>query len=237
MAWRKKLHTAVKAAHAAYTRNPTGDSKKKSREIVQDCEASATLVTIATRHLLGPTFSVWEPETIWLELDPCLSNRDKLMASITLASTTAFYTDFRAFAAVIQACNGEAVTSDALPHCTPEQLAWGRFEAELLFSLHDQEDVDPHFDAAPAGFTAACLLNAGMVVTPPGLEFAEGALKDLLTDEAKELRKKVLKQEPSAEKTSEEINSALDVQVQRLKDIAAYLDAKADSLIAALNSF
>lgn len=225
---------AVKEAYAAYFRSPTNAQKQRAKELMQDPEAPATAVFIAARHLLGPTFVTYEPETLWLELDPCPINRDKLMAAIALAMTPSFYWDYRVFGATAHAFSNEAVAPAEVPKCDGGQMAWAAFEAELLFALSDGESTRPEFDESIEAYVAVSLFDEGFVTTPSGLGFALEELKAKLGTEHCELGKTVehdwaaLPKDALEQKKFED--SPVGAQLQRLATSWIYVGGKTKQL-------
>lgn len=232
--------TLVKEAYAAYFREPTNAQKAYAKEVMQDCTAPATAVLIAARHLLGPTFLTYEPETLWLELDPCLSNRDKLMAGIALAMTPSFYWDYRVFGATTHALNDEMVSPEEVPMCGPEQMAWAAFEAELLFALTDGDSTRPEYDPSVEAYVAMSLFYEGLVTPPVGLGFATTELTAKVVPDALTLQKETetawaaLPKEKLEQKSFED--SALGAQLMKLSISWCYVAAKAKDLRSRLAS-
>ena len=222
--------TVVKEAYAAYFRTPTNAQKQRAKEVLQDPEAPATAVLVAAKHLLGPTFVVYEPETLWLELDPCHSNRDKLMAAIALAMTPSFYWDYRVFGATVHAFTNEMVVPDAVPKCDAGQMAWASFEAELLFAITDGESTRPEYDEAIEAYVAVSLFDEGFVTIPSGLGFAAAELTAKVSPDALNLKKETeaawaaLPKEKLEQKTFE--NNALGAQLSKLATSWVYVAEK-----------
>lgn len=222
--------TLAKEAYAAFFRTPTNAQKAHARTVMQDCEAAATAVFIAARHLLGPTFISYEPETLWLELDPCHSNRDKLSAAIALAMTPSFYWDYRVFGATVHALNDEMVSPEAVPHCSPAAMAWATFEAELLFALSDGESTRPEFDETIEAYVAVCLFDEGLTLPPTGLSFAAEELGRKVSADALNLKKETaaawaaLPKEKLEQKKFE--NSPLGAQLEKLATSWVYVQER-----------
>lgn len=229
----------VKEAYAACFKTPTQKQKDHAKTVMQDCSASATSVFIAAMYLLGPTFITYEPETIWLELDPCHSNRDKLMAAIALAMTPSFYWDYRVFAGTVHALNNESVVPEAVSTCGAEQMAWAAFEAELLYALTDGESSRPEYDPSVEAYVATCLFDEGYVVPPTGLGFAATELKSHLKENAPLLEKETstawaaLPKEKLEQKKFED--SALGAQLEKLAAAWTYVAEKTHKLQAELS--
>jgi len=226
--------TLVKEAYAAFFRSPTNAQKQRAKELMQDPEAPATAVLIAARHLLGPTFVAYEPETLWLELDPCAINRDKLMAGIALAMTPSFYWDYRVFGATAHALTNEMVVPDAVPKCDAGQMAWAAFEAELLFAITDGESTRPEYDESIEAYVAVSLFDEGFVTTPSGLGFAAAELTAKVSPDALNLKKETedawaaLPKEKLEQKTFE--NNALGAQLSKLATSWVYVAGKTSQL-------
>ena len=229
------MRTAVTEAYAAYFRTPTSAQKSYAKEILKDPVAPATAVLIAARHLLGPTFTAYEPETLWLELSNiCPINRDKLMAGIALAMTPSFYWDYRVFGATVHALNDEMVVPEIVPRCTAPQMTWGVFEAELLFALTDGESTRPEFDESLEAYVAVSLLEEGCVVPPVGLSFCYEELKRKISPDSQILREETEK--AWAELPKEKLDpskfkdDALGAQLLKLTDSWLYAAEKTAQL-------
>jgi hypothetical protein len=226
--------TLVKEAYASYFHTPTNAQKAFAKEVMQDCGAPATAVLIAAKHLLGPTFISYEPETLWLELDPCHSNRDKLMAAIALSMTPSFYWDYRVFGATVHAFNDEMVSPEEVPRCTPEQMAWGAFEAELVYAMTDGESSLPEFDDCVNAYITTILLDNGFVVPPSGLVCCEDEFAARLNGEAARLREATIKAwaELPKEKVEQKKfdDDALGAQLEKLADCWHYVTEKTKQL-------
>lgn len=230
----------VKEAYAAYLKTPTASSRKRAEAVLADCTASATAVMVAARHLLGPAFVAYEPESLWLQADVCTANRDKLLAGITLAVMPAFYWDYRAFGATTQAINEELVQTSSVPKCRPEQMAWSSFEAELLFALNDEESTRPEYDSAVAAYVAATLYEDGYVLPPVGLGFCAEELDQMLSADAKTLKQKTSKawaELPKDSLPSKYEDDALGAQLTRLAGCWKYVASRASFLREQLSGF
>lgn len=182
---------AVKEAYAAFFKESTQASKAHAKSVIADPESAATALFIAAKHLLGAGFVTYEPDTLWLELDPPTPNRDKLMAGIALAMTPSFYWDYRVFGATTHAFTDDPVQPTDVPRCTPGAMAWTAFEAELLFALSDGESTVPDHDPCVDAYVATVLFDEGFVLPPVGLGFCVEELKSYLPKEALVLRSEV----------------------------------------------
>ena len=234
-------HLAVKEAFAAYYSSSTQLKKDVARSILQDAAAPATAVLVAARQLLGPMFLAYEPETLWLELDPCHSARDKLMAAIALAMTPSFYWDYRVFGATTHALNDEIVLPADVPRCTAEQMVWAAFEAELLLALteSENENTQPVYDDSVKAYVAVTLFTEGRVLPPTGLVFADEELQRLLSPEALVLRKEIkeaweARPKGTSLETMSRETSPVGIQIQHLAATWAYVEARTERLRASL---
>ena len=230
----EQQRTAVKEAYAAYFKTPNNAQKAYAKEVMQDPTASATAVLIAARHLLGPTFLSYEPETIWLELDPCPNARDKLMAAMALDMTPSFYWDYRVFGATTHALNDEAVAPETVPNCTPEQMAWATFEAELLFAITDGESTRPEYDESIEAYVAVCLFEAGLAIPPVGLGFAKEELDKNISPDALSLKTETEKAWAALPKEKLELHkfddNALGAQLKKLAATWTYVSDRTVAL-------
>jgi hypothetical protein len=218
----KAVQALVRAASAAYDRKTTEDLKRISKEIIADPAAPALALMIAARHILGEGFTIWEPETLWRELDPPMLNKGKLAAAIALDIMPSFYWDYRVFASTIIVLNDGIAILDQIPQPTPLEMTWGVFDAEVIFALTTKEAVTPEFDDEPSAFAAMQLYEAGWVYPPANMLFCEENLLKLLSDEAHQLHDDVKRQ---VEAHKEDITSvkAEDVQLARLADSQLYV--------------
>lgn len=214
-----ELDIVVNTAYKAYKAAAKKTKAAAAHKALENSATPATTVLIAAIHLLGPIeeFKTWEPETLWLTLgDVAIINRDKLLAAIALDVTPSFYWDYRVMGNTVLAFNNIAVGVRNIPAPTPEQLAWGVWEAELIYALTETGDVEaPELDDEPAAYTAALLHDAGFAKAPEFLFFAEEKLKELINDV-----------EPDAE-----------VQKDNQKRVDEYLAEQSKILIDSLKAF
>lgn len=228
----------VKEAYSAYFKTPTNAQKAHAKTVMQDCEATATSVLIAAHYLLGPTFLAYEPETLWLELDPCLANRDKLMGAVALAMTPSFYWDYRVFGATVHALTNEMVIPESVPKCDAGQMAWACFEAELIYALTDTGNSVPEFDPCVEAYVGVSLWDAGYATAPSGLGFANEELTKRISKNALTLKDEVEKAWAALHKEKLEHHrfedSALGAQLAKLATSWVYVEAKTKLLRAQL---
>lgn len=233
----KLIKDVVQAAYAAYKKTSAFGSTEQLRAVVKDTSSPALILFLALRRLLGPDWTSWEPETLWMELDVPVSNRDKILAAQSLATYPVFYWDYRVFGQTALAFNHQAVYPENVPEPEPEHLAWCVFEAELILALIEEKSFEPTFSDEVEAFVASCLHHKGIVLPPENLSFSEEHLDKMLTSEAKELKSKV----KDAWKAHPEANfedSPLGVQIARQSDIEnVYLVNRLTDLRERLTSF
>lgn len=222
------VKTLVRAASTAFDRATTDELRRAARDVMKDPVAPALSLMVAARHLLGDGFTVWEPETLWKELDPPVVNRGKLAAAIALDIMPSFYWDYRVFGNTCLAFNDEITLPDQVPQPMPWQMSWGVFEAELIFALTTREVITPDFDDEPTAFCGTHLYELGWVCPPDNMTFCEDKLVQHLSDEARQLHG-VVKTQREEHKTKSE-DPAIDVQLARLEDCALYVVNRATAV-------
>lgn len=154
----------------------------------------ASAVCLAVSKELGDGWLLWEPETIWKELehrgiDIPVGNRQQLMAGRGLLVHGRFFYDGLVFDKTCAAFANEVLDIDGFDDTLAMHLAWGVDEAKKICELFD----DPFLmiDREPCGVTATQLYEEGFVLAPEELAFAQPALDRLLTKEARELKREV----------------------------------------------
>lgn len=219
----------------------TASWMQPSKAALENERTPAGVVLVAARNILGPGMSAWEPDTIRIELEenekltvPAV-NFDKLFAAVTLTEVPAFYMEVLTFQNTVLAFNHEGANPDIVQEATPEQVAWGVFEAELI--RHENQLFDPEFDYEPVLYTAQVLHRAGMVMAPPLLAFAQDALNDLNTkdhlglDEVRAAWEKLPKESLATRTFTED---PLDVQLAKLASVELYASQNADDYTRAM---
>lgn len=227
------LPDLVRKAEAAYREN-------RGHALTTDFvngDHHALELLLAARKALGEDVVNWEPESLWLQHDFSLANRDKLQAAKTLATHPTLFTEPRGFSAI-------ALTlADRVPEFTEvnpvpaDAMAWAVLEGELIFSLANAAE-DPEYGPDVIEFIALSLLHDGFVCAPELLDFADERLEHHLSDEGLELRPMVKKAwEALADDALEELSfpeSAAGVQLARLAAVQVYCDNQARALLEAL---
>jgi hypothetical protein len=218
---------------AAATRPPpqTLVRTREAAQLLTDATTSATGCLRAAELLCGDGLHAWEPETLWLTLDrqsidlPVV-NRDKLLAAITLGIVPAFWWEVHAFENTVLAFNSAVSIPETLQEATPAQMAWGVYEAELLFA--DVSEEKPEFDREPVLYVATVLHRAGYVRAPDLLKFAQRELSQLsrdgsgLTVAEIDAAWKNLKKQPLEERSLKE--TPLDTQLGRLASVELHIE-------------
>jgi hypothetical protein len=237
----EKMYDAVHAAWRAYSAKSTPAVLATAREVMKDSVSPASALFIAARHLLGPAFTSWEPESLWAHLDIADHNRDKLLAAITNVVNPAFYWDPRVFATTCEIFNDGVTSVDVLARPDVDEIAWAVFEAELLHAVTDPEGESPEFDDPVEAFVAAAAHDHGRVLLPDTLSFSERHLLKLLNEDARAVYAKaketVSKQPREAAGRYRPDGTPEGVQVGRLLDAAAHVNERAAFLTACLRQF
>jgi hypothetical protein len=148
-------------------------------EVLRDPEATLSAAWASAVQLFNGC-ETWEPETFRLELQrrqvPVTDGlMAKLLGAQTITQTHAWAYDHEVLFALALAADGIPADSEALHIPTPEQLVWLITEIRGLtgHALDDDEGFDP--DAIDPAI-ALVLAEAGYVVCPYPLEFAQDAL-------------------------------------------------------------
>lgn len=221
---------------------PSSSSRRTAAaELLRDPEASATGCFRATEVLCGEHFRGWEPETIWLTLerhsvDVPVINRDKILAAATITITPYFWWDAHIYENTALAFNNIVSNPEVIQEATPGQLAWGVYEAELLFSAAAPDgpkewgSQKPEFDREPVMYTACVLHRAGYVLAPDLLSFAQRELDHLNKDGVNITKDQIrdtwrtLKKQPHLEESLGE--SALDMALGRLASVELHVQER-----------
>lgn len=215
--------------------NKSAPAKERAKKVLEDEDATATAVFLATHQLLGNAFLAWEPESIWLELedkgvDLSLENRDKLLATLTILQVDAFHWDALVFENTVEAFNNIPSAPDAIQEASPGEIAWGAFEAELLAQYAGYVG---EYDYEPARYTALSMYRDGLVVAPELLTFAQEELDALNTD-AKDLKASTISRWNEIDKTKLDDlkleETPEDIQLARLAAIYIYVGERAQRL-------
>jgi hypothetical protein len=222
----------------AYLASRKSGDKDRATAVLRDPGAPATALLLAATRLFGPEIREFEPETLWLRLDPPLPNRDKLSAAIALGTLPSFYWEARAFGATALALNDDPVLPAEFPRTTPDQLAWAVLEAEILHALQDDGASSPAFGDEVAAYTAAMIFDAGLVLCPDRLEFADDELRRLLTSEGRELRTQAMLAMKAPARSGAPVGDAspVDLQLARLDRTREHVRVRLEACLRCLES-
>ena len=233
----QQLLEVARAPRTKTAARETVPSKHKAvaAELLRDPNSSATGCFQAMSLLCGPEARAWEPETLWLTLDrqgvdlPVV-NRDKVMAAVTLTMVPAFWWDVQAYENTALAFNNVVSNPHVMQEATPAQLAWGVYEAELIFSQQSDLKGEPEFDREPVVYTATVLHRAGYIKAPDLLSFAQRAL-DRLTKSGSSVTKDEVThawQDIKKQKLADRQwgSSALEVQLIRLASVELHIQER-----------
>lgn len=166
-----------------------------AKQLLRNEETLATSCFCAVDLLLPNSWRIWEPETVWLELDHLNvdipeSNRAQVMAIRTLLNTDRFWYDAPIFAKICNTLNNEDINYDAMEDVPVAYIAWAIKEVKALLQGFDPA-VIPEFDREPVGYTAIQLFREGFVVAPDLLSWAQPSLDNYYPKETEDLRQKV----------------------------------------------
>ena len=201
-----------------------------ARRLLTTPTTSALALLVAAQSLLGEEFIVWEPETLWLELERRglevpLPNRAKLQAALALLLLPSFYWDAVVFEKTALAFDHVVPNPDALEEATAAQLAWAAMEAARIVARHG--DPAREFAHEPAAYMAIVLHREGLVVAPQTLAFSQTQLDRLNGSDAAGLRERVTVAWAALDKRALETwafgETPVDVQLARLATVELHV--------------
>lgn len=154
-------------------------TESQARKLLADDETVASTVLCALHALFQDQWLVWEPESVWLELERqgchiSLGNTQQALAGRSLLTTGRFWYDALVYDATCSAFSNEVLSLDMPEDSLVAHLAWGVDEAAAICRDHGDDILD--YDREVVEFTAHRLYDEGFVVAPQGLEFAQKAL-------------------------------------------------------------
>ena len=198
------------------------------KELIENEDSFASTLLFALKEQLGDQCVIWEPESVWLELDDLginipRINRDKFLAAGSLAQTPAFFWDGIVFEKTTMSFNNILSDPEILQEASPAELSWAVFEAKKL------RELDMDFDYEPKGYAAVCMHRVGLQVAPEELTFAQEALEK--TNQAgKEIIGEVKAKWESLDKsdlaTISLSESPVDVQIAQLVAVELYMQGR-----------
>ena len=135
----------------------------------------ATPLLIAADMLTSGSCFVWEIDTLLDELDDldCLpqpSNRDRLLASISLLLNPAFLWDAQGFMCVAQSMSGKMAVPELWEPLSPAAISYTIKEIESLYSKYKKvSNLDALYAEEPKIYMAGCCANSGLAKLPNNL--------------------------------------------------------------------
>jgi len=203
----------------------TSDENSFITAAITNEDSFATTLLFAMKQLLGDYCIIWEPESLWLELedhgiDMPRINRDKFLAASSLVQSPAFYWDGNVFEKTTMAFNNILSDPEILQEASPAELSWAVFEAKKL------RELDMDFDYEPMGYAAVCMHRAGLQVAPEELAFAQAELERMnLT--GKEMIEEIRSKWGALDKADLAVvdlsEDPIDVQVAQLVVVELYM--------------
>lgn len=165
-----------------------------AKDVLENEASVASVCMAATEALLGSQWRVWEPETLWLELDHHgvdvpKGNRQQILAGRSLLTTGRFFFDALVYDRTCAAFSNEDLNFDVMGESTVSYMAWAVDEAKRICDAF--EDPPLEWDREVIQYTAIQLKEEGYVLAPEELSFAQGALDALYPKEASELKNEV----------------------------------------------
>lgn len=210
--------------------------KAAAREALAKEITCASACAHAMEILLDQAWLLWEPETLWLELnhmgvDVPLGNRGQIMAARSLFSTGRFWYDAHAYAATCIAFNNEEAVHVSIEDAPVVYMNWAAYEASTIIKDLGDGDTPPAFEHEAVAYTAVQLVREGFAIAPKYLDFADHELSRLYPKENSKLRDQVRAGWASAPKTASLMEapfpeSAPGVQLARLAAVQAYFDMR-----------
>ncbi len=209
-------------------------------------ETCASACVRAMRCLLQQDWLLWEPETLWLEIDRMgvdvpVGNRAQIMAARNLYTTGRAWYDAHAFAAMAICFNNEEPLNFGIEEAPVHYMNWAVFEAEQIYRELESATGLPDFDREPSAYVAVQMYREGLVLAPEHLMFADDELVAYFkrNDEAMARREKVKKGWADRPKSEELLRSpfpetAAGVQLARLAAIQSYFIRRRDERLKQL---
>lgn len=205
-----------------------------SKKILRAEESCTSACMRAMYILYKHDWLLWEPETIWIELNHNgvnvpVGNRNQLMAARSLLTTGRFWYDATAFEVACLAFSNEEPMFMGLEDTPVMQINWAVFEADLIHKEFENESVV--FDREPIQYTAIQLYREGFVIAPPMLSMSQDALTAMLPKETRKLADTIHKAWAVAPKGDALLNAAFPetcegVQLARLAAVQIFFEQR-----------
>ncbi len=218
----------------------TAAAPEAARRLLSIESTSAVALLAAAEVFLGGEFLLWEPETVWLELQHrgvsiLPVGRAKLEAVRALLLVPSFYWDAIVFEKTALAFDGHVPNPDALEEATVAQLAWAVKEAAWV-ATHVGEAAKA-FEHEPAAYSAVVMHRDGFILAPEQLAFAQDLLDNVNeTDNA--LKTEVREKWAALDKSTMDVHafdeSFAGVQLARLAAVELHVREREDRAAADL---
>ncbi len=199
-------------------------------------ETCASACARAMKCLFGQNWLLWEPQTLWLEIDHQgvdvpVGNRAQIMAARNLFIAGRFWYDAHAFAATCIAFNNEEPLHFGIEEAPIMYLNWTVYEANVLTREFEEEAIIPEMDREVIAYTAVQLAREGFVIAPEHLAYAEGELGKHLFGDLQQLQKTVREGWAAAPKAEKLLDAAFPetaagVQLARLATTQVYFEKR-----------
>jgi hypothetical protein len=167
------------------------------------------------KKYLGPGFIAWEPESMWMEfqglgLELSDANKDKLLACVTLVTTSQFYWNIHAFSSTVAAFNELPFLPGYIEEHEPKHIAWAVVEARNVLAVEDQEFYPLDIDIE--AYVGVCFHREGFVLVP-----------DILRDSQDDLDRLNVNHELKWKVQDRVDDPVVETQLARLKEIDDYI--------------
>lgn len=214
----------------------TSPNKAAAKELLRDDATCAFACMRSMDTLLGDSWFLWEPETLWLELSRAgvavsTGNRDQIMAGRGVVTTGRFYYDALVFEKTCMSFNNDVPHYEALDDAPVEYIAWTNEEAYRIHLFYT--DQNQEYDREPVEYTAVQLKRAGFLVAPSQLHWAQARLDKYYTELSKQqthpLKKEVMEVWATG-KLPSLTETPVGVQLARMAAVKVHFEAKSAQL-------
>lgn len=204
----------------------------RAAALFSDPEALASPLCAAAERLFGDGWLLWEPQTIWLELEhlgvkATLLNREQLMAGRGVRLHGRAYYDALVFDRTVRAFNGDEPDHAIDMGRNIGHAAWAVDEMHRI----DHDDPGHVFDREITGLMACGMHLEGWVLTPKELDFAQAQLDRLGNKDQRDLKARVADVRAHAAglavRNIPYPETPVGVQMARLGSVQAYVEARA----------
>lgn len=209
---------------------PTTPSRAAA--LFTDQEALASPLCTAAERLFGDGWLLWEPQTLWRELEelgapPTVKNREQLMAGRGVRVHGRAYYDALVFDRTTRAFNQDDPEHAIDMGQNIGHAAWAVDEMRRI----DHDDQSHVFDREITGLIACGLHLTGWVLAPTELGFAQAQLDRLGNVDQRQLKARV--EDVRAQAAGLAVRNIpypetpVGVQMARIGSVQAYVEARA----------